>query len=331
MFRKLTRQRREADRIRDAIDNYPDGLCFAAQNGRPILVNRKMNELFHHLTGHTVTNTLSMWKILSSLAIETYSLNNFLLKAENGQIWNIKRESIQIRDTDVIQYTASEITELYTLRNQLRENNIRVSELHERQRKLMQDIVQNNLDKELLNAKMRIHDTFGRLLIMTKLPLSDSSDHQDIVGLLESWDNIVSDMEKSMISSSQHQTSPEKELIQIANMIGCSVQIHGKQPTERKALLLLYAAIREALTNAVRHANANALIVTIQEDHRRFYITIEDNGIADVTQIRESGGLASLRKRLEQDGGTMEIHCRNGVILMFTIPKEKPDDPCINS
>jgi len=328
MFHNLTRQRRDADRIRSAIDNYPDGLCFAAPNGRPILVNRKMNDLSYSLTGHTITNSLSMWGTLSALAIEVHNTNSFLLKTGDEKTWSLKRENIQIRDDTVIQYTAADITELYHLRNQLQENNIRLSGLHERQRKLMQNIVQNNADKELLNAKMRIHDSFGRLLIMTKNSLSGKSGNPDTTNLLESWENIVSDMENAMITFSTQQSSPEKELVQIANMIGCEVQIQGNQPTEKKALLLLYASIREALTNAVRHANASRLVVTIQEDERKYYVTIEDDGKTETTEIQERGGLNSLRKRLEQNGGTMEILCEHGVVLKLTILKEKKDDEC---
>lgn len=50
--------------VREAIDTFPGGLCFAMSDGRPVLVNRKMNYLFLKLTGHTILDAEEAWKEL---------------------------------------------------------------------------------------------------------------------------------------------------------------------------------------------------------------------------------------------------------------------------
>lgn len=50
---------------RRAVDSYPSGLCFSMPGGRPILVNKKMNELIFRLTGHTVIESNAVWEELT--------------------------------------------------------------------------------------------------------------------------------------------------------------------------------------------------------------------------------------------------------------------------
>ena len=115
-------------------------------------------------------------------------------------------------------------------------------------------------------------------------------------------------------------SSLQSELMQVAELIGCKVIFLGEQPTPRKALQLLYAAIREALTNAVRHANATGLMVKIEQDEKNYHIEISDNGGVSVSSITEGNGLSALRQRLEQEGATLKVLCDNSVSLLVDIP-----------
>lgn len=310
-------------RIREAIDNYPGGLCFASPDGRPILANKKINELCFALTGHTIMNANEDWAFWKSQALPDAEPENsiFICCLRNDEYWQFKKTQLVLNRDEVIQYEAADVTALYQYGNRLKENNLRVKELHEHQKALLDNIALNNLERELLGAKMRIHDDFGRLLIMTKNALKDGKDNSTAAELFPAWENIILDIENATVSTTQKPASPKNELLQVADMIGCKVDFYGNQPTERKALLLLYAAIREALTNAVRHAGANRLSVRIEEEENDYRIRIENNGTARPDAIREGGGLGNLRRRLESEGAVMDIRCENGVVLCLKIPR----------
>lgn len=327
MLQKLIERYRTSKMIRNAIDTYPDGICFAAADGRPIMANKKINDVCYALTGHTITNATAMWQTLKRKEIpqnleDTVRLDSILCRLEDGTVWQFQRRKLPGEKSPITQYEASNITELYEYRNRLVENNLQVSKLHERQRELLQNIVQNNLDKELLSAKMRIHDAFGRLLIMTKNALIEVNSEKNNQELFSAWENVIADMENAALAINVKENSPQKELIQVADLIGCRVEFQGKQPIERKALLLLYAAIREALTNAVKHAGADKLTIHISDSGEQYEIEIQNNGQATSSPIQESGGLSSLRKRLEQEGATMRYRYDNAVTIVLTIPKE---------
>lgn len=82
----------------------------------------------------------------------------------------------------------------------------------------------------------------------------------------------------------------------------------------------MYAAIREALTNAVRHVNATELMVKIEQDEKSYHIEISDNGSVSVSSITEGNGLSALRQRLEQEGASLKVLCDNSVSLIIDIP-----------
>ncbi|MBR1759125.1 MAG: hypothetical protein IJ744_10445 [Lachnospiraceae bacterium] len=326
----IGKQRRIARMIRQAVDSCPDGLCMATTNGRPILVNQSMNKICHRLTGHTIVNALTMWEELQHLASTDMVIcdsiareDHLLLPLPDGTVWQFRRQSRTLDETEVLQMEASDVTELYQYAKQLEENNRNVAELHRRQRELLQSIVQNNLKKELLQAKMQIHDDIGQMLLLTRNELAGEISEQQADALYRGWENVIFDMENAANSSHEKTTLPEEELVRVAGMVGCRVEFHGKQPNERKALMLLYAAIREALTNAVRHAAADVLTIELQELGDMYHAKISSNGNkTPVLPLREGVGLSSLRQRIECEGGTMEIRTDDGVVMVLSIPKE---------
>jgi len=334
LFKKLKDRYRTSGIIRRAIDTYPGGICFAAGDGRPILANKKINEICYALTGHTVTNGEGMWEELQQKKLRPETApceeqpedsRTVLCRLTDGSVWQFRRLPFPADGREIIQYEASEITELYEYRARLARNNAQAALLHERQRELMKNIVQNNLDRELLSAKVRIHDDFGQLLLVTENMLADKDHAQDIQNeqeLLASWKNVIDDMENAAEASSKRTADPRDELVKVAEMTGCKVVFSGTQPQERRALLLMYAAVREALTNAVRHGGADTLTVEMSETSDSSRIRITNNGTAPAGSVREGVGLGSLRKRLEQEGAELSYTYGDGFAVQLQIPKE---------
>ena len=325
MLRKIMERTRTSRMIRTAIDTYPDGICFAKPNGRVVLANRVFNIVCSRMTGHGVTNAADMWHELEDMAGDEQGTENrdeLMLRPAEVEIWRFRKKELEVDGTLVVQIEASNVTELVELQNRLAENNRRVSELHGRQRELLKNIVQNNLDNELLNAKIRIHDDFGRLLIMTKNALNGNYIPTDTEALRRGWTEAVAAMENAAAQQPTRHQSPREELVRVAELIGCHVEFRGTEPKERKAILLLYAAIREALTNAVRHAGADRLTVEITENGGHYNVHISDNGHGGAFPIREGGGLSGLRKRLEQERATLDYDWSDGLTLILDIPKE---------
>ncbi|MER7460695.1 GAF domain-containing sensor histidine kinase [Micromonospora sp. NPDC126480] len=83
----------------------------------------------------------------------------------------------------------------------------------------------------------------------------------------------------------------------------------------------LTAVLREALSNAVRHAQAHHVGVAVRVDAGQVTVTVTDDGIGcDPAAAR--GGLVNLRERAERHGGTFEVQAvsPHGTRLHWCVP-----------
>ena len=287
------------------------------------------------LTGHTLLNASGIWDELAGLADKNSAeklerswlpkepgsgdahVRQMFFRFSDGSVWRVER---RLLDPDTVQLEAAEITELYRLSEELYENTIRLQEMQKRQKTLLDSIVEVNLNKEILAAKMHIHDELGHCLLATTKAITEDRLAENADVLRENWNSAIHDFSNISTVWTVPDSSLQSELMQVAELIGCKVIFLGEQPTQRKALQLLYAAVREALTNAVRHADATELTVKIKQDKQRYHIEISDNGGVSVSSITEGNGLSALRQRLEQEGATLKVLCDNSVSLLVDIP-----------
>ena len=334
--------------IRETIDHLPGGICFSTPGGNPVLTNYRMNELVFLLTDSTIMNVLTTWEELLNAGLINgciklddpwmYRGNQDIgagkadMKAEDDcmffslpddSIWRFRKEELTDRVPSYIQLEATEITELYRYSKALYNNNLKLSEQYRRQMAILENIVEINHEKEILATKIRIHDDLGRSLITTKQHLFNKTLKENITYLDEIWQKTIRNLTDVTQVYADAETSPEIELQKAAEMIGCHINIDGDRPTDRKPMLLFYAMVREALTNAVIHAKADRVNVTVQPTAQGYSVVISDNGAVQVSSVKEGGGLSNLRKRFEQEGAGLKVKCMDGVVLIAEIPAER--------
>ena len=126
---------------------------------------------------------------------------------------------------------------------------------------------------------------------------------------------------------------------------GIAVELELPPDMERlspDAELALFRVVQEALTNVARHSGSPTALIRLARDRRAgretAVLTVEDagRGMPDVGGTRgqvigRNGphgagvGLASMRERLEQLGGRLEIHSAVGrTVIRATVPIESP-------
>ncbi|GGZ20602.1 hypothetical protein GCM10010365_46140 [Streptomyces poonensis] len=84
----------------------------------------------------------------------------------------------------------------------------------------------------------------------------------------------------------------------------------------------LLAVLREALSNAARHARATTVDVTVEAADRTLRLTVTDNGRGIDPAATRRSGLANQRSRAEELGGTFRLARRDptGTLLEWTVP-----------
>ena len=84
-------------------------------------------------------------------------------------------------------------------------------------------------------------------------------------------------------------------------------------------------AASEALTNAVFHAGARKLNIMLSERENQWTMRFTNDGTQPEAPVTEGGGLGSLRKKLEREGGTMTIAGSPDFVLSVLLPKKGGD------
>jgi signal transduction histidine kinase len=92
-----------------------------------------------------------------------------------------------------------------------------------------------------------------------------------------------------------------------------------QKPLDDDIRVLLFRNVRELLINVVKHAQANKVKVSIRRVNEHINVNVEDDGVGfDPIEVmsmatkRAEFGLFSIRERLEQLGGLIEIDSEPG-------------------
>lgn len=92
------------------------------------------------------------------------------------------------------------------------------------------------------------------------------------------------------------------------------------QPAQETVLAL---ALREAVTNVIRHAAARTCRITLEQTAEEIRLEVCDDGRGG--SAPEGIGLASMRERVEALGGRLERRAGTGTSLLITLPRRKPE------
>lgn len=80
-------------------------------------------------------------------------------------------------------------------------------------------------------------------------------------------------------------------------------------------------ALKEAVTNLVKHSEASCCMITIVEEQNEVVVIVEDNGKGIQLQMHQAGsGLKGMRERLEFINGTVEVENIDGTRLTIRVP-----------
>jgi signal transduction histidine kinase len=100
---------------------------------------------------------------------------------------------------------------------------------------------------------------------------------------------------------------------------------------EPEVATAVYRLVQEALTNVVKHANADRVTLEIAEQGTKLSVTVQDDGSGFDPKQRKNGGfgLIGMNERVELVGGRLEIDSRpgGGTTVRAWLPVRRPEPP----
>ena len=318
-FRKNTITRAS---IKEGVDKISSGLCFYQHGGRVILANQRINMLCFQIAGKDLQNAQNFWNLLCngdpvSGAQRLESGSKPVFRLADGSVWTFSCEEV----AGIFQLNAADTTRIHAVTEELKKKNVELEALNLRLRKYGENVDELTRAKERLETKSRIHSELGQALLASRRYLVNERDCENIP--LEQWRSSIDMLRKE---AEQNNTEKPLEMLQrIAAATGITTQIVGELPVSEDIQRLFVEAAAEALTNAISHAQAKTLYIDLEETEATFCASFRNDGIPPSGEITEGGGLGSLRKKLEREGGTMTIADSPDFVLSVLLPKKGGD------
>jgi len=107
------------------------------------------------------------------------------------------------------------------------------------------------------------------------------------------------------------------ELAQVDLQVqGDGIAASAELPASQEGVLAL--ALREAITNVVRHSGASHCLVRLSRDDDGYHLEVHDDGCGG--EAPEGAGLTGMRERVELLGGELEREVAGGTRLAVSLP-----------
>ena len=273
--------------IKKVIDECEFGIL-VLKGKRAKLINNKMYEILDKLNikKDYITNIIKQ-------SIDQLD-KNYCVKVED------KYYVFVINNNEIITF---DITEEYKLHQKLNRQNKKLKENNKKILLSIDNIEELEKEKNLLKLKNKYHDILGQNLSILQQYLNKENITQ------ENFEEIKFMIQKMFIDieDTDDTNANLENLIKIHKKNGTDIIIDGKLPPNKETAKVFFEIIREATTNAIRHAGSSKVFVNIKETLEETYMIITNDGRKPNEFITENQGIKDMRRKVKKLGGMFYI------------------------
>ena len=273
--------------IKKVIDECEFGIL-VLKGKRAKLINNKMYEILDKLNikKDYITNIIKQ-------SIDQLD-KNYCVKVED------KYYVFVINNNEIITF---DITEEYKLHQKLNGQNKKLKENNKKILLSIDNIEELEKEKNLLKLKNKYHDILGQNLSILQQYLNKENITQ------ENFEEIKFMIQKMFIDieDTDDTNANLENLIKIHKKNGTDIIIDGKLPQNKETAKVFFEIIREATTNAIRHAGSSKVFVKIRETLEETYMIITNDGRKPNEFITENQGIKDMRRKVKKLGGMFYI------------------------
>ena len=271
--------------VKNGIDLSDTGIMFLDNDDNIILIN---NLFYDVLKSLNINNNYKNNLVKNSFK----KIDNDYLFKYNNKIYMLK---IYNKELSLI-----DITELYNLQEEEYKQNKKIKENNNKLLLTLKNIELLEKEKNLLKLKNEYHDIIGYRLALFNKYLEQGSDNiKDALFLL---DSIYEDF-NSKLSSEEKLNN----LVKMYHVIGININIYGSLPIDEEVSNVFFEIIREAITNAIIHADSKNIKVVITVYDKYIEMIITNDGKKPDKVIYENEGIKGMKKKLSKINGSLKI------------------------
>lgn len=328
LFSKRKKPNRSA--IKEAADTLPAGICYFSESGVVKLCNRQMFRLYHSMAQSDLQTLAELRQALGECdehtAVSQLPGRKQMYLFPDGRVWKYTENTFAARDGNT--YTEalfSDVTELYGKQLELEGQIQKLKQMACKIRELSGNAMAAAREREILAAKTRLHAQMGENLTVLRqtLLVSGSRKAQDaaVHAMRRTVQFLMADSEEAGMDAGFD------EFLQTAANSGVRVHIDGTLPGQQEIHEVFVIAMRECLTNCVRHGEADEMYIGLSEENGNAVCRITNNGIVPEEGITPQGGLKNVQRHVANCGGGMNIRCTPAFSVTITIPEREEEKP----
>ncbi len=318
----LCRQKNEitALSIIEGLDSLPCGVMFCDLNGYIFLTNEKMRELAIEFVKKDFKNSKLFWEKLSECSnsnAEAQIIDGDILIRTPDKAWRFSKQALKTANSNYIEIIAIDVSESIGAFYTLEEENNKLEKQNRELKKLAKDVQVLHREREFIKIRSRVHDVLGqRLTAIQRISQNDENpDYNTILYLAQ--DSVAQIKEKR----EDNAKLLYGEMYHYFYQIGLKIEIADEFPEDENIAFLFLSVLREACTNAVKHADATKVFVKIVKAYEKYRIEITNNGKQPDKSIVEGGGLFGIRNRVENAGGVLKVELIPEFSLIITLER----------
>ena len=236
------------------------------------------------------------------------SLTATLLKDENGKPFAITTTERDITERRRLEKEILDITE--------RERELIGQEMHDGMGQLLTGIAVK-CKGLALELKSKSLDESQEALVISKLANKAIAQTRDLARMLYPIDIETG----GLISALRMLASNTEKTMGVSCRFRCGKSVSVKNLVEAKQI---YRIVQEAITNAVRHGNANNINIKLRLSKKGTILSIENNGLdfPKLSTRRKGLGLKIMKYRTDLIGGSLDIRKgdKGGTVVICIFP-----------
>ncbi|NLF45480.1 MAG: hypothetical protein GX581_05325, partial [Syntrophomonadaceae bacterium] len=310
--------------VKEALDSQHSGILFAESDGSILLVNRQMLFLMEEFTGSQQRNAEKFWGALQEgsspgLRCDDHFPGDFcLMNTVKEGTWQLVRKKVAWRGKDICQIIATDVTEEEAANRKLQEYHRQLEEKKEQLQIVLDNLEAIKKQEAFSKTYNYIHDVLGQ-----KISILQQIFHRELIPDREMLLPLVETLAEEI--AAVREEDPAEMYQQIVSSfapLGVNLNKTGNLPENEAIARVMVNIIREGVTNAVRHGQAQNIDIVIKEGEG-YTLSIVNDGRLSAENIIQGGGLREINRKITELGGLLQIKTRPEFQLIVEIPRPR--------
>lgn len=237
-----------------------------------------------------------------------------------GRVYRYTEEGFQIGRQPYWQILLSDITQESDLILQIIEKNSQLEKSNQQLEDMLQNLEELERDNEKRRMRNRIHDVMGQRLsiLHSSLQQMDRKEDVPIADLVSLLEDMVEDLKEP---ENFDYNLRFQNIQNTAAIVGTRLDQEGTIPQNQEVASVFMQVLREAVTNAIRHGQADKVLAKFAEDEDYYYLDITNSGSLPLQQPKEGEGISGMRHKLASLAGSLEIAAQDEFTIKIKVPK----------